>query len=186
MPITRKIGHNLSPTVELSGDWIKAKLLLSSLPSSVKEGSENGRRAAANQLKRIVRRNIRNNGSSLGWVPLSSSYKKKKASKGFSPDRIYYASGTYYNNIKIWEKGDRIYVGLKGRVKSNSSPNRLTIGKIARILEYGSPSRNIPARPLWAPSFKQFGGNKRIKGYMTWHIRNVIKKSTGISPKLTF
>jgi len=185
MPINRKIGSNLTPQVELIGEWNKTRTLLHLLPKLIKIGSLKGQQSAAKHFRRIVRRHIRNNGASLGWAPLSSAYKKSKGRRGFNPDRIYYASGSYYNNIKVWRRGTKIFIGIKKNVKSKSSRSSLTIGMIARILEYGSLTRNIPARPLWAPSYRDFGGGKRIKGFMTWHIRNQIFKATGVKAKIT-
>lgn len=186
MPITRNIGGNLTPDVQLFGDWNKVRLFIHLLPELISKGSDKGQESAAKQLYRIVRRHIINNGSSLGWAPLSLDYQFKKAKSGFPPGRMYYASGTYYNNIKVWKKGGNTYVGIKARVKSGSSKQGLTLGQIARILEYGSSARNIPARPLWTPSFKDFGGTDRIKGFMTWHIRNEIMRRTGVKAQITF
>lgn len=186
MAINRSMGNKLTPEVELFGDWNKATNLLKILPLLIKEGSIKGQTSAANQFRRIVRRHIRSNGSSLGWAPLGGAYKKRKAKAGYPADRILYASGSYYNNIKVWREKDKVYIGIKARTKSLSTKSSLTLGQIARILEYGSPSRNIKARPLWIPSFKEFGGTERIKGFMIWHIRNTIFKRTGVKSKITF
>lgn len=186
MGINRGVGNKLTPEVELIGDWNKAINLMYQLPLLIKEGSLKGQIAAAKQFRRIVRRHIRNNGSSLGWVPLKESYKKKKGRAGFPVNRIYYASGSYYNNIKVWSKDGQTFIGVKARTKSLSTKSSLTLGQIARILEYGSDARGIPARPLWIPSFREFGGNKRIQGFITWHIRDTIFKRTGVKSKITF
>ena len=182
----RNLGGNLNPQVELFGDWAKTRKLIKLLPALILAGSVSGQQSAAIELKRIVKRNIRNNGASLGWAPLADSYKKKKTVAGYPANRIYYASGSYYRSIKIWTKDGRVYIGIKAGAKSLSSKKKLTIGKIARILEYGSMRMNIPARPLWVPSFKEFGGTRRIKGFIIWHIRNTIYLRTGVKAKITF
>lgn len=185
MPINRNIGGSLLPEVQLIGDWRKTRAFIHMLPTLIRLGSAKGEYSAARHLRRIVRRNIRNNGASLGWEPLSEDYKKWKGKHGYPESRIYYASGSYYNNITVWVNDGRTYVGVKKRVRSQSSKRGLTIGQIARILEHGSISTNLPARPLWAPSFQQFGGTRRIKGFIVWHIRDQIRKKTGLRAKVT-
>ena len=181
----RNLGKGLVPEVELLGDWQRVRNLTREIPLAVREGSILGKKSAARQLRRVVRRNIRENGARIGWKPLSSTYKKKKSRRGFPANRIYYASGSYYRAIQIWDQGNNTFVGIRKRKYSKSSKSRLTLGQIARVLETGSIIRNIPARPLWGPSFRQFGGNKRIKGFMIWHIRNQIYLKTGVKAKIS-
>lgn len=187
MAITRRMKVG-TPHVELFGDWQKTKNLLSTIDATVLLGYKAGQLSAANKLKKAIRRNIRDNGGSLGWEPLSVRYQEYKAELGFDPSRMLYMTGAYYWNITVWNNGINYYVGLKKGVNSRNyfTGGNITLGQIANILEYGSDSRSIPARPLWHPTFRQIGGATRIKGIVMWHIRNQIQMNYGLKARITF
>lgn len=179
--VTRGIG-GYSVGVELEGDWLRVKHLLDDLDDTIEAGALKGQMSAAKKLRKIVRKHIRTSGGSLGWAPLSPNTVRVRASKGYDPSRLLYMTGSYYRSIKVWKKGKKSYVGVKA-----NTPHPITgkpLGQIAMILEYGSQVRNIPARPLWLPSFKQFGKNKRVKKLIVWHIQNEFRIRHGISPKI--
>lgn len=175
MSVTRRIAK-YQPDVELFGDWQRCERLFLGIDNSIRLGSRAGQKSAAKRLLRIVRKNIRENGGSIGWPSLSESYQKRKAASGYSPNRMLYMTGLYYRSIMIWDRGGRYYVGVKPRIYNPKSGGHLTVGKIARILEHGSHIMNLPARPLWRPSFRQMGGNRKVKALILWHVRNQIKK----------
>ena len=133
---------------------------------------------------KLVKHYIRTNGGELGWAPLKPSTIAKKTKKGYSGDTLYRMTGTYMGAIKTWRKGDNIYVGLERGLHHPISKG-LTIGQIANVLEYGSQARGIPARPLWAPAFRKFGGSKKIRRLILWHIRAQFRLRYGINAKLT-
>lgn len=184
MSTTRSIPTYV-PKIELFGDWEKTKLLIDGLPSAIREGSSRGQRSAAEKLMKVIKRNIRENGGSIGWPPLSDKYMAWKKRKGYNPNSMLVLTGLYYRSINIWSKGTTHYVGLKDNIRNPKTGNKLTLVQIATILEYGSITRKIKARPLWRPSFKQFGGSARIKGLIIWHVRNVIFSRYGVRAKIT-
>lgn len=121
------------------------------------------------------------------WPPLSPQY--LRTVKG--DDRIYYKTGQYEDSIGIHKDNvyytngklakQRYFVGLPlGIRKEPAVPNRkrspLTLIAVANILELGSPSRNIPPRPLWAPLYEQYGRGERIKRFVRNAIRRQLKK----------
>lgn len=186
MSVTRAIKNNIGagaiiPQIEKFGDWPKAHRLLGTIDGVLKNAMARANKSIADKLRAQVRKNIRENGASIGWEPLAVGTRLKKAKLGQDPDRILYATGLYYRSITIWKVGINYYVGVKRGIKHGNG--NLTVGEIARIHESGRG--NIPARPLWSPSYRQMGGSKRVKGILLWHIRNQIYLAYGIRPKIT-
>lgn len=183
--VTRTIKP-ITPQIELFGDWDKARHCLNNLAGVVTVGSHLGMKSVAEKLKRQVKKNIRENGASIGWPPVSQNYAELKSAFGYDPENLLFLTGTYYRSIDLWFKNGRYYVGVKAHSRNNfTAGQRLTVGQIARILESGSATRNIAPRPLWAPSYKQIGGSRRIKALMVWHIRNQISLKLGVRAKIT-
>lgn len=170
----RRVTRNLSnykTEIVLDGDWDLAQRVLAGLDKKIALGAYQGQLSAAKKIKRIVRRNIRQDGSGLNWAPLAKSTLARKRRLGQSLNRLY-ATGQYYRSITIIRKGLTVKVGVKSRTPHSSG---LTVSQLATIQEFGSNDWRIPARPLWAPSFKQFGGGKRVISHMNWHIRKQIR-----------
>lgn len=184
MALRRKIP-TLTPKVELFGDWDKTHRVFAQLPLAIKVGAELGENAALNELKKLIKQNIRTNGGSLGWKALSSRTLKNKSGSKY-PTSILRMTGLYYRSITITKTANGTkYLGVPSRTYyPNKGASGPTLLQVATIHEYGSDK--IPARPLWKPTFKQFGGNARIKGYLIWHIRNQIMIQCGVKAKVTF
>lgn len=185
MAITKRVG-NIQPKVELIGDWDKVQRALVNLPTAINVGSKLGKTAALKRLEADIKRNIKADGGSLGWKELSKrTLVNKKDSK--HPNSILRMTGLYYRSIMIWEDNmlGTTYLGVKPRTyyprKGASGP---TVFEVASIMERGSDK--IPARPLWRPTFKNFGGGTRIKGYIIWHVRQQILLQCGLRAKISF
>lgn len=102
----------------------------------------------------------------LNWKPLSERYKKRKTGERSRTrkdggqgkrlkklsDKILIATSSYLQAITSWATKDVAYVGVKRGVKNADGQE---IGNIAKIHEYGSIARNIPARPLWKPVYDE-------------------------------
>jgi hypothetical protein len=173
--------------VTLIGDWDKVNRLISSLPLLVPEGAAKGSVAAAEKIIKVVKRNIRNNGPSGSiWPEYSQKYAERKASMGGNTDKKWRFNNTYYESLTVVRSGRNVYAGVPPRKRStvNSKNGKtLTLAQVAKILENGSSVRNIKARPLWRPSFKEFGGRRRIAYHINWHIRQHIYIATGLRIK---
>lgn len=89
----------------------------------------------------------------LNWRPLSPGYLKYKIAAGLSI-KIWEATSFLKNHIKVIkidDGGDLLYfVGLDDVDKYPGS--NVSVGLVGMVLEYGSPSRNIPPRPLFRPT----------------------------------
>lgn len=182
------VGRGLNPEVELFGDWDKALNVFNNLQSSITIGSRLGKLAAAKKIQALIKKNIRANGPpGVHWPALSTEYARSKKSRGGDPNKKWFFSGTYYRNIRIIEKGKNVYVGVPARARSTVNKKKpLTLGQIANILERGSAARGIEARPLWGPTFREFGGKRRIAYHITWHISNQIYLTSGFRPQIRY
>lgn len=189
MSVTRRIrgielpqlNGIIAPQIELFGDWELTRRMLLTLDDTLTAALHKANKEAAKRLRRTVRRNIRESGGSIGWAPLKPETKKLKKRRGQDPDRILFATGLYYRSITIWNKGTNYYVGVKRGIRHRGMNK--TVGEIARLHESGTS--HIPARPLWAPSYRQMGGGRRVKNLLIWHIRNQIYLKYGVRPKMS-
>ena len=68
--------------------------------------------------------------------------------------RPFMAEGTYVNSISIFSSDGHLAVGFR---KNAIHPRaKMSIANLARILEYGVLDRNIPSRPLWRFTSKEY------------------------------
>lgn len=163
----------------------KAKEFISMMPSietnAYKKGTINFGRMLARYVRRCIMTNTPPDG--VSWPPHSDDYLKKYDVKGF-----WYLSGQMLRSIGVREySGNRVYVGPDqgesaiAPVNKNgrSHPSSLTLIQLARILELGSYTvhNDIPARPLFTPSFKAVGGTERLKKYIIANLRREIKRA---------
>lgn len=121
----------------------------------------------ANRLAEMVRQAIYH--QQYRWKPLSQRYLKWKERKG-RDTRIYLATHEYVQSIQVTPTPDdeevAFVVGLPDKIHVDSG---LPLRKLAAIHEFGSRKRNIPARPLWRPTWERWRRevkakvNKRLK-----------------------
>lgn len=113
------------------------------------------------------------------WPPLSKKYAARWGGQ------IYFNWGQYYHSMGIHKEGaqlygttrtsTRVYIGMPNQVMKRSplgKNSKLTLGKVASILENGSRDGTIPPRPLWGPLYKAMGGKKSLER----HIKEAIKR----------
>lgn len=175
-------SQGLVPEIQLEGDWAKALQLIGhDLAPLVLKGTRNGMIASAEKLKTVVKNNIRSGGpQSVYWPDYSLQYGQRKSKNG-GGDKKWRYTDTYYKAITVVRHpGGKISVGVPNNERSKVNNNPLTLGQVAVILERGSRVANIAARPLWGPSFKQFGGKKRIAYHINFHIRKTIFEASGL------
>lgn len=107
------------------------------------------------------------------WTPLSKKYVEQKMRKGLSLN-IWEATGYLRENITVWRKGETYIVGLRTYARNPIGGRPLYI--IAKALEMGVPSKNIPPRPLFRPIFNYVA--KNIGRYLS-HFLNIYHMSKG-------
>lgn len=157
--------------IQLEGNWLGVKLALAQLPSSVNSSAIWGQRKVAEGLVKRVKQHL--NRQDLGWVPKSS-----KTNSGDS--RVLIDTETYYNNIKAWKQGNTYNAGVK---KSAYNAHGISVAYYANLHETGTD--RLPARPLWAPSFKEMGGHKGVKKIVTQAIYDKVKKLRAVGFEVT-
>lgn len=158
----------------------KARKLIEKFPNILRDGYLNGSCSFANRMLKIILTAIKTHkpprGSNVSWPPLSPTTIKRYGDHG-----IYLLTGQYLNNIhlKVDRFGKKVYVGLPPRIQKlrpDNKPGKLTLGQVARVLEFGTNEEIIPSRPLWRPSYKSAGGNKQLTKDIVDGIRNELKK----------
>ena len=167
-------AKGLDVDFQMFGEWGLAEVAVKTLSTKIEAGSLAGQISAANKYRTLVRRNIRDK-TTPGLSKRTQRYRLKK---GFSADNVLMMSRTLYDNIVVIRRGKRVFVSVKPKVynpvTSRGRGRNMTVGQVARVLEFGSA--NSPARPVWYPAFKQLGGTRRIKKIIQWHIRAAIMK----------
>lgn len=183
--ITRTVNPATSAfQIKLFGQWSKTKKVVNNLEASIAAGALLGQKAAAEKIRELVRKKIRENGGTTPWPAYSEKYLAfKRRKKGSKAGQMYRFNDTYYNNIITWRNGAKIHVGLSPRVSvmqvDGEGRKNITLHQLAQILEYGNSE--IQARPLWGPVRKDFGVAK-VKALMMYHVSRTITAKTGVKP----
>jgi hypothetical protein len=96
----------------------------------------------------------------LGWTPLNADYLKRKTTpvkgKRRKSEKILIASSSYLQAITSVATRKQVFVGVLRGVRNDEGQE---IANIARIHEYGSTKRKIPARPLWRVVAQELSGS---------------------------
>ena len=159
----------------LRGNW---KGIIKKLGSLEKVAVQKIRQAvgeAGEEVEAIVVKNLEE--QRLPWRPLKPSYKRRKMrikGKGGKrlSEKILIATGTYLENITtaVSIDGLSVFVGvIRGNARYEDGTD---VVDIAAIHEYGAPSRNIPARPLWKPSFEE--AKESVTGIFKEKLREIL------------
>ena len=183
---SRKVNINipnvssLNIEIKLDGEWQKLDNLSNHLQSSVLRGYEKGVNIFSTRLLRIVRRAIRTGipppNSGVTWPP-----HKQSTIDRYGSHTLFNLTGQYSRSIGLHQYRSRTLIGLplqKARVSASGKSKTITLNQIAIILEYGNDK--IPARPLYAPSYKSAGGPQGLKKELLKNIRSQLYKETGI------
>ena len=183
------------PGVSIEGAYIhpenieKVKRLIEAMPEIETRAYQKACTNFGKMLARYVRKCIMSNTppSGVNWPPHSEDYLKKYNVQGF-----WYLSGQMLRSIKLRQYQGSYYVGPNPGEKAadpvniygRSRTSKLTLVQLARLLEGGTKqnaaskhfTNDIPARPLFRPSFKAVGGTERLKKYLIANLRREIKK----------
>lgn len=183
------------PDVSIDEVWVhpenlqKVSKLLQNLPEIETQAYHKACTNFGKMLAKYVRNCIASNTPPKGvsWPPHSEDYLKKYEVKGF-----WYLSGQMLRSIRLRNYQGGYYVGPEPGVKAIDPVNRygrsrtskLTLVQLARLLELGTRANavssaftnDIPARPLFRPSFKAVGGTERLKRYLVVNLRREIKR----------
>ncbi len=105
----------------------------------------------AETVRKVLVKHLQN--QDLSWKPLDPAYLASKKKRGLSTATLI-ATSQLMQSITTELSGDRLsaFVGvLRSGKRNDGEPPVL----IAEIHEFGSGARNIAARPLFRPTFKE-------------------------------
>lgn len=131
------------------GDWIKVGRLVANIGGEMKKAQQESLRNFGMKVERIAVEHM--SSQDLGWRRLKPATLARKIRKGYS-ENILIETSTYFQSITSWVDGDKVQAGVKRGVREASG---IEVADLAAIHEFGSRSGNIPARPLWQPSFEE-------------------------------
>lgn len=95
-------------------------------------------------------------------APLSPDYLERKVREGKDP-RILIATGRYLEHIVVERQETRDGVKWRVFIQKGKTKTEITFNMLARILEFGSASRNIKPRAHWRPTARIMGDKmKRV------------------------
>ena len=135
--------------IERVGDWANVANLVAHLSEEMEKAKELSLKRWGLKAERVAKLHI--SSQDLGWKQLSSKYQAQKIRKGLS-ENILVATSSYFQSITSYVEDDTAYAGVKKEVKNKDGE---VIADIAKLHEFGSKSGNIPARPLWTPTYSE-------------------------------
>lgn len=130
------------------GDWKKVERIIGNLAKEMENAREESLKKWGLKAEGIAVKHI--NSQDLNWAPLKPATISTKIRKGYSTN-ILVATSDYFQAITSWADKDSTYAGVKKKVKDGDNN---VVADIAKVHEFGSSAGNIPARPLWKPTFK--------------------------------
>lgn len=166
-------------TAKLEGDWGKTLKLLEGVGQEVMEAAKKGLYQGGLLIEACIVGHLQN--QDLGWEKLNEAYKAWKERKGLS-NQIGIATSTMLNSAATipLEDGSEVFVGFKREKKRPDGEDPVLI---AEVFEFGSKRRNIPARPLLQPSFKETlpAAQNRVQVMVEKALKRVAEKSQATS-----
>lgn len=135
--------------ISMIGDWDRVRRIAQNINNDMEDAASKSLKQIGLVAEKISKQHISR--QDLKWEPLKSSYKKRKRKQGYSTKTLVRTS-TYFQAITSFTTGNSAHAGVKRSAKSKEGEE---LANIARVHEFGSPSRNIPARPLWRPTFQE-------------------------------
>lgn len=165
----------------------KARRLVEKSPQILIDAYEDAARRWGKKVIDTARRCIDTGtppkGSGVSWPPLSPKYAERWGGNIYYNRAQYYQSmGVHKEDVMVYgtsKTSKRIYIGLPNQVKKitpTGKTSRLTLQKVASILENGSKNGKIPSRPLWGPLYKSMGGKESLKRYIREAIKRQLSK----------
>ena len=129
------------------GEWRQAMRLATRLAIEMEKARKQSLMQYGLKVEAIAKGHISN--QDLRWQELATQTLERKIRKGYSTN-ILVETSSYFQAITSWVMNDTALIGVR-RVAVNSDGEE--IANIARVHEYGAG--NIPARPLWQPTFEE-------------------------------
>lgn len=153
--------------MKLLGQWREANYMFQRWPIHVDRAFNRAIRSFNIAYRKQIIKNINNNGAEIGWKPYSEDYEDFKEAYSTSSG-FYRFFGVLASSIRTYKTSNGWVTGIPKDIRNNQMEalqggSTLTVAEYAAVNEFGSPSRNISARPLWYPSFTQLGGTPAVR-----------------------
>lgn len=132
-----------------TGDWAKVKYLVANIGREMQNARTICLMRWGLKAEGLAKTHIST--QDLGWAPLKPATIANKIRQGYS-ENILVETSTYFQSITSWADTNTVYAGVRREVRYKDGE---VIADIAKIHEYGSHSGDIPARPLWEPTFEE-------------------------------
>lgn len=171
------MARRLNPfIVKKMGDWDGAIRFFNTMGLRVKtvtlqSQEEICRKIKANIVKHLLAQD-------LNWEQLARVTKDRKNQK--NRDLILIDTELYMKSIVVYQVSMTWYVGVKKGIAYRRKGSFVNLDRVAFLNEKGTV--RTPARPLWEPTFAEFGGFKGVKAYVTNAIYEKLKKQAKGSP----
>jgi len=140
-----------------TGNWTGISRLMGTLPQTLEDARRLSLRRWSLKAEAVAKAHM--SAQDLGWTALKSKTVAAKLKKGQS-ELILIATSSYFQSITSWATTDKALAGVK---KGTVGKDGQIVDVVARTHEFGSSTKNIPARPLWKPTLDET---------MRWHHRN--------------
>ena len=140
----------------LYGNWSGVTRKLENFQQELTDNMKDATAQSAALVESTVLGHLKN--QDLPWQSLKPAYlrwklhHKGRGSRRLS-EKTLIATGTYFQSITSYIDGLKAFVGIKRGVAREKDGTDVV--NIAAVHESGSPKNNIPARPLWEPTFKE-------------------------------
>lgn len=135
--------------IEQTGDWRAVEALIRAIKTEAFIATQQSMSRVGLKAEAIAKTHMSK--QDLGWKPLSPKYLASKVRRGLS-DNTLIATSTYFQSITSWNNGQKVFVGVKKQAVSEDGE---LLADIAKVHEFGSVTRSIPARPLWQPTLTE-------------------------------
>mgnify|MGYP003605057484 CR=1 FL=1 len=171
---------SLIPEIKIEGDWKVATEVIDNVESSIQKGYDKSVNQFSKELLSIIKNSVLNGtppkGSGVHWAKHAPSTIRKHGKH-----KLLNLTGRYASLIGIQKYNKRTYIGVPLNMRlSDDDKKKITVGALARILEYGTNDGKIPGRPLWKPALKSVGGKQKLVELIRTNIRKEIMARTGV------
>ena len=130
-----------------TGNWSGVNKLVKSLATDIRGANRVTLMKVGLKAESIAVKHLRD--QDLNWTPLRAQTIKSKVRRGGS-NKTLINTTDYFQAITSYSDGSTAFAGV---IKSAKNQDGTKITTIAMVHEFGSG--DIPARPLWRPTFKE-------------------------------
>ena len=170
------VGLNVS----LTGDWKKTRVF-GKAPKVIDDALQTVLMQEAEFMKRQMNLGIRKQApGDIPFTPLAPRTIAERRRKGIKGDLALIARGDLLKSIIAKKIRHGAFAGILRGSKNREGKSLVAIGKIQ---EYGSPSRNIPARPFIMPVYQKHLRNARNR--FAARLRKILGSTRGLNIKIS-